>query len=110
MSDRPTTVQLIRRSLSISPALAEGIRLTLAMAMIGQGVTIVTPIVFQQIIDEEILNPAGIDVADVLSRAGVAVVALIVGIVVGRAALPGAPTPTSTATLATSEPTPRSRW
>lgn len=87
MSDRPTTVQLIRRSLSISPALAEGIRLTLAMAMIGQGVTIVTPIVFQQIIDEEILNPAGIDVADVLSRAGVAVLALIVGIVVGRAAL-----------------------
>ncbi|MGF1618820.1 MAG: ABC transporter ATP-binding protein [Acidimicrobiia bacterium] len=82
-----TTGQLIRRALVEAPALATGLRLTLLMAMAGQAITIVTPIVFQQIIDEEILNPAGIDFGDVLTRASVAVFALIAGIIIGRAAL-----------------------
>ncbi|MEX0795779.1 MAG: ABC transporter ATP-binding protein [Acidimicrobiia bacterium] len=86
MSDA-TTGQLIRRALVEAPALATGLRLTLLMAMAGQAITIVTPIVFQQIIDEEILNPAGIDFGDVLTRASVAVFALIAGIIIGRAAL-----------------------
>ena len=43
--------------------------LVLIGVMAGQAITIVTPIVFQQIIDEEILNPAGIDFGDVLTRA-----------------------------------------
>jgi ATP-binding cassette subfamily B protein len=86
MSD-VTTGQLIRRALSEAPALASGLRLTLIMAMAGQAITIVTPIVFQQILDEEILNPAGIDLGGVLTRASVAVFALIAGIIVGRAAL-----------------------
>ena len=86
MSD-VTTGQLIRRALVEAPALATGLRLTLLMAMAGQAITIVTPIVFQQIIDEEILNPAGIDFGDVLTRASVAVFALIAGIIIGRAAL-----------------------
>lgn len=82
-----TTGQLIRRALVEAPALSSGLRLTLFMAMAGQAITIVTPIVFQQIIDEEILNTAGIDLGDVLTRAGVAVFALIAGIIIGRAAL-----------------------
>lgn len=82
-----TTGQLIRRALVEAPALATGLRLTLLMAMAGQAVTIITPIVFQQIIDEEILNPAGIDFGDVMTRASVAVFALIAGIIIGRAAL-----------------------
>jgi ATP-binding cassette, subfamily B, bacterial len=82
-----TTGQLIRRALVEAPALATGLRLTLFMAMAGQAITIVTPIVFQQIIDEEILNPAGIEFGDVLTRASVAVFALIAGIIIGRAAL-----------------------
>ena len=86
MSD-VTTGQLIRRALIEAPALASGLRLTLIMAMAGQAITIVTPIVFQQILDEEILNPAGVDLGGVLTRASVAVFALIAGIVVGRAAL-----------------------
>ena len=86
MSD-VTTGQLIRRALVEAPALASGLRLTLVMAMAGQAITIVTPIVFQQILDEEILNPAGIDLGGVLTRASVAVFALIAGIIVGRAAL-----------------------
>jgi putative ABC transport system ATP-binding protein len=86
MSD-VTTGQLIRRALVEAPALASGLRLTLIMAMAGQAITIVTPIVFQQILDEEILNPAGIDLGGVLTRASVAAFALIAGIIVGRAAL-----------------------
>ncbi|MEX1038683.1 MAG: ABC transporter ATP-binding protein [Acidimicrobiia bacterium] len=86
MSD-VTTGQLIRRALVESPALASGLRLTLVMAMAGQAITIVTPIVFQQILDDEILNPNGIDLGDVLTRASVAVFALIAGIIIGRAAL-----------------------
>lgn len=87
MSTDMTTGMLIRRALTDSPVLAEGLRLTLAMAMVGQAITIVTPIVFQQILDQEILSPGPIDVGDVLVRAGIAFAALIVGIVVGRAAL-----------------------
>ncbi|MDH3189355.1 MAG: ABC transporter ATP-binding protein/permease [Acidimicrobiia bacterium] len=87
MKDRESTTKLIGRAIAASPVLAEGLRLTLLMAMIGQGVTIVTPIVLQQIIDEEILNPAGVDIEGVLIRAAIATVAVVVGIVVGRAAL-----------------------
>jgi len=87
VKDRESTTKLIGRAIAASPVLAEGLRLTLLMAMIGQGVTIVTPIVLQQIIDEEILNPAGVDIEGVLIRAAIATVAVVVGIVVGRAAL-----------------------
>lgn len=87
MSQDQSTGKVIERALTIAPALREGLKLTLFMAMVGQGVTIVTPIVFQQIIDQDILSPGGIDFASVLSKAGIAVVALIIGIVVGRAAL-----------------------
>jgi len=87
VSRQDSTGSLIRKAVAASPVLSEGLRLTLLMATVGQGVTIVTPIVLQQIIDEEILNPAGIDIAGVLTRAAVAVVAVVVGIIVGRAAL-----------------------
>ena len=87
MSADITTGKLIRRAIVESPVLADGLKLTLFMAMVGQAITIVTPIVFQQILDEEILNPAGIDIGDVLVRASIAFGALVIGIVVGRAAL-----------------------
>lgn len=87
MSNQDSTGKLIRKAITASPVLSEGLRLTLLMAMVGQGVTIVTPIVLQQIIDEEILNPAGININGVLVRAGIAAVAVVVGIIVGRAAL-----------------------
>lgn len=87
MSKQDSTGQLLRKAITASPVLSEGLRLTLLMAMVGQGVTIVTPIVLQQIIDEEILDPTGININGVLVRAGVAALAVLVGIVVGRAAL-----------------------
>lgn len=87
MSESYTTGRLLRRALREAPALGRGLRLTLALAMTGQAITVITPIVLQLIIDEEILNPAGISVVGVLQKASIAFVALIMGVVVGRVAL-----------------------
>lgn len=82
-----TTSALIRRALSVAPALRNGLVLTLILAMVGQAITVVTPILIQKVIDEEVLAPGGVDMANVLSLAAVALVALILGVVVGRIAL-----------------------
>ena len=82
-----TTVSLIRRSLQEAPVLQHGLRFTLFLAMTGQAITVVTPIVIQQIIDKEILGPDGIDMSNVVAMAGIALLALIVGVVVGRISL-----------------------
>jgi putative ABC transport system ATP-binding protein len=71
----------------LAPALRKGLRLTLLMAMAGQAITVVTPVVIQMIIDDEILSPGGVVMGDVLWKAGVALGALAVGVVVGRAAV-----------------------
>ncbi len=87
MSTDYTTGTVIRRALMEAPVLRHGLRLTLFMAMAGQAITVVTPIVIQQIIDEEILAPTGIDMSGVLQKAAIALVALVIGVVVGRVAL-----------------------
>lgn len=87
MSEPYSTGRLLRRALREAPALGRGLRLTLALAMTGQAITVITPIVLQLIIDEEILNPAGISVVGVLQKASIALAALIMGVVVGRVAL-----------------------
>ena len=87
MSKGYTTGTIIRRALTEAPVLRHGLRLTLLMAMAGQAITVVTPIVIQQIIDEEILGPTGIDMSGVLQKATVALVALVIGVFVGRIAL-----------------------
>jgi ATP-binding cassette, subfamily B, bacterial len=87
VSTEYTTGTVIRRALMEAPVLRHGLRLTLFMAMAGQAITVVTPIVIQQIIDEEILDPAGIDMGGVVQKAAVALVALVIGVFVGRVAL-----------------------
>lgn len=87
MSTDYSTGTVIRRALMEAPVLRHGLRLTLFMAMAGQAITVVTPIVIQQIIDEEILAPTGIDMRGVLQKAAIAFVALVIGVVVGRVAL-----------------------
>jgi len=86
MSSRSTTT-VIRRALVEAPVLRAGLRLTLFLAMAGQAITVITPIVVQQIIDKQILNPAGVDMTEVVQLAGVAFLALVAGVVVGRWAL-----------------------
>jgi ATP-binding cassette, subfamily B, bacterial len=87
MSDPRSTGALIRRALVEAPSLREGLRVTLILAMAGQAVTVITPIVLQQILDEEILDPTGVDMKGVFYMAGIALAALIVGVVVGRISL-----------------------
>lgn len=87
MSDSRSTGALIRRALVEAPSFKEGLKVTLILAMAGQAVTVITPVVLQQILDEEILDPAGVDMAGVFYLAGIALAALIVGVVVGRISL-----------------------
>lgn len=86
MSDQATS-KVLGRAMNMAPVLRKGLRLTLAMAMAGQAITVVTPIVIQKIIDDEILSPGGIEMTDVLWKAGVALLALAIGLFVGRAAV-----------------------
>jgi ATP-binding cassette, subfamily B, bacterial len=87
VSERQSTAALIKRALDEAPSLQEGLKLTLILAMAGQAVTVVTPIVLQQILDEEILSPSGVDMNGVFIRAGIALAALVIGLIVGRASL-----------------------
>lgn len=87
MSERHGTAALIRRALVEAPSLRKGLKLTLILAMAGQAVTVVTPIVLQKVIDEEILDPSGIEMDGVFFLAGIALAAVIVGVIVGRISL-----------------------
>jgi ATP-binding cassette subfamily B protein len=87
MSSPHTTGSIIKRAFLEAPSLREGLTLTLILAMVGQAVTVITPVVLQQIIDGEILDPNGIDLPDVLSMAAIGLAALVIGVVVGRISL-----------------------
>jgi ATP-binding cassette subfamily B protein len=87
VSDEQATGRVLSRAMRLAPALKHGLRVTLVMAMIGQAITVVTPIVIQKIIDEEILASGGIDMSGVVTKAGLALAALAVGVVVARASV-----------------------
>ena len=87
MSKSRSSSKLLVKALRVAPALRHGLRITLLMAMIGQAITVVTPVVMQKIIDDEILAPGGVDTLGVLQKAAVALGALVVGAIVGRAAV-----------------------
>lgn len=82
-----TTGAIIRRAFSEAPSLGDGLRLTLTLAMVGQAVTVITPVVLQMLIDDEIRNPDGVSMAGVLRLAAIALAALVVGVIVGRISL-----------------------
>jgi ATP-binding cassette, subfamily B, bacterial len=86
VSEGYTTGAVIRRALTEAPTLAQGLKLTLTLAMAGQAVTVITPVVLQQIIDGDILGPGGIDMGSVTVKAAIALAALVAGVIVGRAA------------------------
>jgi len=87
VSDEQATGRVLGRAMRLAPALKHGLRVTLVMAMIGQAITVVTPIVIQMIIDDEILASTGIDMTGVVTKAGLALAALVVGVVVARASV-----------------------
>jgi ATP-binding cassette subfamily B protein len=87
MSEPLTTGTVIKRALIEAPSLRDGLWLTLSLAMIGQAVTVITPIVLQKILDNEILASAGVDMGGVLGLSSIALAALLVGAAVGRISL-----------------------
>ena len=87
MSQPSSSSTILVRAFRVAPALRKGLRLTLILATFGQAITVVTPIVMQMIIDDEILAPGGVDMAGVLQKAAVALVCLVIGAFVGRAAI-----------------------
>jgi len=87
MSESRSSSKMLVKALRIAPALRQGLRVTLLMAMAGQAITVVTPVVMQKIIDDEILALGGVDMVGVLQKAAIALGALVVGAFVGRAAV-----------------------
>lgn len=87
VADSPGTVTLIRRAFVEAPSLRRGLGVTLVLAMLGQAITVITPVVLQQILDGSILAAETIDLPGVMRLAGVALLALVAGVLVGRMAL-----------------------
>ncbi|MGH8914440.1 MAG: ABC transporter ATP-binding protein [Acidimicrobiia bacterium] len=87
MSEEQATGKVLGRAMRVAPALKRGLRLTLLMAMVGQAITVVTPIVVQKIIDDHILVPGGVEMTGVLIKGGIALLALAVGVVIARASV-----------------------
>ncbi|MGB7859747.1 MAG: ABC transporter ATP-binding protein [Acidimicrobiia bacterium] len=81
------TGHAIKRAMTEAPVLRDGLRLTLFLAMAGQAITVVTPVMIQQIIDTQILNPDGINMTAVAAMGAIALVSLVMGVFVGRIAL-----------------------
>lgn len=84
---KQSTGALIARAIREAPVLGQGLRVTLVLAVLGQAVAVLTPIVLQSIIDDDILADSGPEMADVLWKTGLALVALALGIWAGRAAV-----------------------
>jgi putative ABC transport system ATP-binding protein len=84
---RQTTGALLRRALNKAPALGAGLTLTLALAMLGQAITVVVPVVLQTVIDNDILGESGPSIGNVVWKSAGAIVLLALGVVIGRAAV-----------------------
>ncbi|MGA8039909.1 MAG: ABC transporter ATP-binding protein [Acidimicrobiia bacterium] len=87
MTGDRATGRVLGRAMQLAPALRRGLRLTLIMATIGQVITVVTPIVIQKIVDDDILGRDRVNMTGVSIKAGVALVALTVGVIVARASV-----------------------
>jgi ABC-type multidrug transport system fused ATPase/permease subunit len=81
------TLRVLGRALKEAPVLRRGLGLTVAMAAAGTAIQIIVPIAMQQIIDEELLTPEQIDLGRVGNKLLLAALGLVLGTVIGRAAL-----------------------
>jgi ATP-binding cassette subfamily B protein len=83
--DIPTRTAL-RRLLTEIPSLRAGLRVTIALAVVGTALQVAIPIVVQQIIDLDILNPDGVDVGRAVRRGVVALAAMLAAVLARRSA------------------------
>jgi putative ABC transport system ATP-binding protein len=81
------TTTALRRAFQESPELRKGLGLTLLLAFVGTGMAIVVPIMIQQIIDSDVLGADEIDMAAVLQKGAIALGAMLVSALAGRAAV-----------------------
>jgi len=81
------TGALLRRALKVAPALGTGLTLTLLLAMLGQAITVLVPVVLQTVIDNDILGDAGSSMANVAWKSAGAMGLLALGAIVGRTAV-----------------------
>ena len=81
------TLRVLRRALQEAPVLRRGLGVTVSMAAIGTAIQVIVPVVLQQIIDDELLTPAEIDLGSIGRKVMLAAVALVLGTWVGRTAL-----------------------
>jgi putative ABC transport system ATP-binding protein len=81
------TLRVLGRALKEAPVLRRGLGLTVAMAAAGTAIQIIVPVAMQQIIDEELLTPEQIDLGRVGNKVLLAALGLVLGTLIGRAAL-----------------------
>ncbi|MDJ0959476.1 MAG: ABC transporter ATP-binding protein [Acidimicrobiia bacterium] len=86
-SQELTTTAALRRLLVEAPPMRRGLIVTLLLAALGTGTQIIVPVVVQQIVDYELLDPAGVDVAGAVRRGLVALVMMFAAVFVRRASL-----------------------
>ncbi|NQV05625.1 ABC transporter ATP-binding protein [bacterium] len=81
------TRRALRRAFEEAPVLRKGLVITVLLTAVGTAMQLVVPIVVQKMMDSEILADAGVDTSGVVRLGGIALVAIIVAAVSGRAAL-----------------------
>ena len=74
--DEISALATIRRGLALSPELGEGLRTTLALAVLGTAGRVVVPIAVQQTLDKGINAPGGVDLGFVAQMAVLAAAAI----------------------------------
>lgn len=79
-----STTRAVRRAFREAPRLRSGLGLTVGLALLGTTVTLVVPVIVQQIMDHDILGAEGVDVTGAVTKAGLGLVALVVGAVANR--------------------------
>jgi putative ABC transport system ATP-binding protein len=84
--DIPTR-RALRRAFREAPELSKGLVVTVLLAMAGTALSVIVPVIVQQIIDSGIDTSEGVDTGGVLSRAMIALVAMLLAALAGRAAL-----------------------
>ena len=81
------TSTALRRAFREAPTLGRGIKLTLLLAVLGTSGQLVVPVAVQQIVDRQILRPAGPQIGTVLAQGAVALLLLAGAALVSRAAI-----------------------
>lgn len=79
-----TTRRAMGRLLREVPAIRRGLWLTVSLAVLGTALTVAIPVVVQQIIDEEVLAPGGVDVEGAAIRGGIALVFMLLSAIARR--------------------------